>query len=55
MPSNPSLRPAAIGFICCGLGFLVAAVLARQPMFLGAGLPFLGAGIVFLAKSRQMG
>lgn len=55
MSSNPKLRPVGIGFLCCGLGCLVAALIAREPMFLGIAVPFLGVGIMFLAKSRQPG
>lgn len=53
MTPNPRLRPIGIGFICGGLGMLAAAVVAGQPMFLGAALPFLGVGIVAFAQSRQ--
>lgn len=55
MSSNSKLRPIGIGFLCCGLGGLAAALVAREPMFLGIAIPFLGVGIAFLAKSRQPG
>lgn len=53
MASRQSLRVMGTAFLCCGLGFLVAALVASQPLFLGGGLPFIGVGIVFLHKSRQ--
>lgn len=53
MASNHSLRVMGTAFLCCGFGFLTAALLASQPIFLGSGIPFIGVGIVFLGKSRQ--
>ena len=53
MASNHSLRVMGTAFLCCGFGFLAAALLASQPLFLGSGIPFIGVGIVFLGKSRQ--
>lgn len=53
MASNHSLRVMGTAFLCCGFGFLAAALLASQPLLLGSGLPFIGVGAVFLAKSRQ--
>ncbi len=53
MTSSHSLRVLGTAFLCSGLGFLAAAWLASQPLFLGSGIPFIGVGIVFLGKSRQ--
>jgi hypothetical protein len=48
-------RIAGVLLMAAGVAFYVAAALAHQIPFYGAGTALLGVGVAFLAKARKMG
>lgn len=47
-------RIAGVLLMAAGIAFYVAAGLAHQLPFYGAGTALVGAGVAFLAKARKM-
>jgi hypothetical protein len=48
-------RTAGVLLMAAGVAFYVAAALAHQLPFYGAGTALLGAGVAFLVKARKRG
>lgn len=55
MTTGQRERMAGVLFLMAGVAFYVAAGLAHQIPFYGAGTALVGVGVVFLAKARKSG
>ncbi|WP_165967446.1 hypothetical protein [Luteimonas aestuarii] len=55
MDQLQTMRRSGFGFLCCGLGLLMAAAVAGQLPWVGIVLPVIGAGMVVMARARRPG